>query len=54
VGGALEYPKLLAYATGVLEKNANEVRLIDAVAQRWDKQKVLQDVLEFAPKLIVV
>jgi len=53
-GGALEYPKLLAYATGVLEQNANEVRLIDAVAQRWDKQKALQDVLEFAPQLIVV
>ena len=53
-GGALEYPKLLSYATGVLEKNSNEVRLIDAVAQRWDKQKVLQDVLEFAPRVIVI
>jgi len=53
-GGSLEYPKLLAYATGLLEKDSNEVRLVDAPAQRWDRTGVLQDVLTFAPQLIVV
>lgn len=51
--GGLDYPKWLAYATGVLEES-KEVRLIDAVAQKWDRNTVIQDVSEFKPDLIVV
>ena len=53
-GGTLYYPIWLAYATGVLEKIGHEVRLVDAVARRWDRNKVLEDAKEFKPDLVVV
>jgi radical SAM superfamily enzyme YgiQ (UPF0313 family) len=52
--GGLEYPKLLSYCTGVLEHNSNEVRLIDAPAKRWDRTRVIQDILSFTPQIVVV
>jgi anaerobic magnesium-protoporphyrin IX monomethyl ester cyclase len=52
--GGMDYPKWLAYATGMLEDKAHEVRLIDAPAQKWDRAVVLKDVLTFAPNLIVI
>jgi radical SAM superfamily enzyme YgiQ (UPF0313 family) len=53
-GGTLYYPIWLAYATGLLEKEGHTVRLIDAVARKWDNHKVTEDVAEFKPDLIVV
>lgn len=53
-GGGLDYPKWLAYGTGVLEKKSYEVRLVDAPAQKWGSEEVLQDVTRFVPKLIVI
>lgn len=53
-GGTLYYPIWLAYAAGVLEKIGHEVRLVDAVAWRWDRSKVLEDAKKFKPDLVVV
>ena len=52
--GGLDYPKWLAYATGVLEEQSHEVRLVDAVARKWDEETTIEDVEEFRPDLIVV
>ncbi len=52
--GGLDYPKWLAYATGVLEERLTEVRLIDAIARKWDRNTVMQDAKEFKPDLVVV
>ena len=52
--GGLDYPKLLAYATGLLETEFGEVRLIDAIAQGWGRKIVLEDAKKFRPDLIVV
>jgi len=53
-GGTLYYPIWLAYAAGVLEKIGHEVRLVDAVAWRWDRNKVLENARKFKPGLVVV
>lgn len=53
-GGTLYYPIWLAYATGVLEKEGHEVRLVDAPAWKWDIEKVEKDAKKFNPDLIVV
>ena len=53
-GGTLYYPIWLAYAAGVLEKIGHEVRLVDAIAWRWDRSKVLEDARKFKPDLVVV
>lgn len=53
-GGELYYPIWLAYATGALEQAGNTVRLIDAIARKWDKSMVLQDVSRFKPGLVVI
>jgi len=53
-GGTLYYPIWLAYAAGVLEKIGHEIRLVDAVAWRWDKNKVLEDARKFKPDLVVL
>jgi len=53
-GGTLYYPIWLSYATGVLEKEGHKVRLVDAIARKWDREKVLEDVNKFNPDLIVV
>jgi radical SAM superfamily enzyme YgiQ (UPF0313 family) len=52
-GGTLDYPKWLAYATGVLEEEF-DVRLIDAPARRLDKEDVIRDAKNFNPDLIVI
>jgi len=33
--GGLDYPKWLAYATGVVEESFKDVRLVDAPARKW-------------------
>jgi anaerobic magnesium-protoporphyrin IX monomethyl ester cyclase len=53
-GGTLYYPIWLSYATGLLEKNGHKTKLVDAIACKWDRKKVEEDVNKFNPDLIVV
>jgi radical SAM superfamily enzyme YgiQ (UPF0313 family) len=53
-GGTFYYPYFLAYATGVLEKNNFSVKLIDAVAKEWTREKTVEFVKTFNPKLCVI
>ena len=53
-GGTLYFPIWLSYATGLLEKEGHTVRLIDAIARKWNKEQVVNDVIEFHPDIIVV
>ena len=53
-GGTLYYPIWLSYATGLLEKNGQKTKLADAIACKWDRKKVEEDVKKFNPDLIVV
>ena len=52
-GGTIYYPLWLAYATGVLEEAGHEVKLIDAPAEGYDKEKVMKIAKKFSPQLIV-
>ena len=51
--GTLDYPKWLAYATGVLEEQF-AVRLVDAPARKLSREDVIRDTKKFKPDLIVV
>jgi len=53
-GGTFYMPYFLAYATGVLEKNNFEVKLIDAVANEWDREQTIEFAKDFCPQLIIV
>lgn len=53
-GGTIYYPIWLAYATGVLEKEGFEVKLIDAPAKGITINEVIDIAREFDPKMIVV
>jgi radical SAM superfamily enzyme YgiQ (UPF0313 family) len=53
-GGTLYYPIWLAYATGLLENNGHKTKLVDAIAWKWDENRVLEDAQKFEPDLIVV
>jgi len=50
----LYYPIYLSYATGVLEKEGFEVKLIDAPAMDLDTEATLKFVRQFKPQLAVV
>lgn len=52
--GVIYYPIWLAYATGVLEQDGFNVRLIDAPAAGYDVSWVLSFAEEFRPRLVVV
>lgn len=52
--GTLYYPFWLAYATGVLEKEGFEPRLVDGPAQRLSKDNVIDIAKDFKPDLVVV
>lgn len=52
--GALYYPIWLSYATANLEQVGFEVRLVDAPAWGWDRKKVIEDVREFEPAMVVM
>ena len=52
-GGTLDYPKWLAYATGVLWEEF-DVKLVDAPARKMDKESIIKDAENFEPDLIVV
>ena len=53
-GGTIYYPIWLAYATGVLEKEGFEVKLIDAPADNLSFDDVVKIAKEFQPKMVVV
>ncbi len=53
-GGTLYYPIWLSYATGVLECNGHDVRLVDAPAWNWDVNNVLKDLKKFDPDMVVL
>lgn len=52
--GTLYYPMWLAYATGVLEQDGFEVRLIDAPARGLSVEKVGEEILSFQARLAVI
>lgn len=52
--GTLYYPMWLAYATGVLEQEGFEVKLVDAPAQGLGIGAVLEMVNDFGPKMVVI
>lgn len=53
-GGTLYYPLWLAYATGVLEKEGFNVKLIDAPARDFDKKDIEDIAKHFNPDLSVI
>ncbi len=52
-GGTMYYPVWLAYATGLLEEQF-ETRLVDAPVWNWDMERVLEDIRQYEPDLVVV
>jgi radical SAM superfamily enzyme YgiQ (UPF0313 family) len=52
--GVMYYPIWLAYATGVLEQDGFEVKLIDAPASKRDLPTVLDDIMKIQPDLVVI
>ena len=52
--GVMYYPIWLAYATGVLEQNGHDVKLVDAPAAGHDLAYVLDMVQGWKPRLVVV
>jgi anaerobic magnesium-protoporphyrin IX monomethyl ester cyclase len=53
-GGTIYYPIWLAYATGVLEKEGFDVKLVDAPAENLSLDDVVKISTEFEPEMIVV
>ena len=49
----LYYPFFLAYVTGVLEDNGFDVKLIDAVAEKLDRQRTLEKIKKLQPDIVV-
>lgn len=54
IAGSNWYPIFLAYATGLLEKNGHETKLVDAPVARLSHEDVLKDVKSYAPEMTVV
>jgi len=52
--GTLYYPMWLAYATGVLEANGFNAKLIDAPARGYDVEHIKGQIREYNPRLVVV
>lgn len=52
-GGTIYYPIWLSYATGVLEKENFEVKLVDAPAENLTMKDVIEIAKNFKPKLVV-
>lgn len=53
-GGCVYYPFWLGYATGLLEQEGHNVKLIDAPARGITQEETLQQVRDFHPDLVVV
>lgn len=52
--GGLDYPKWLAYATGLLELDGHKVKLSDAPAENKNKSYIIEEALRFRPDLVVI
>lgn len=52
--GGLDYPKWLAYSTGLLEETFEDVKLVDAIANKWGRDELVTDVKNFYPDLVVI
>lgn len=52
-GGTIYYPIWLSYATGVLEKEGFDVKLIDAPAQDLSENDVIEIAKDFGPGIVV-
>jgi len=52
-GGTLDYPKWLAYTTGILEKDGHSVKLRDAVASKFSLADVLEEIKAFCPDIVI-
>lgn len=50
----IPFPFFLAYATALLKKAGKDAKLIDAIAERFDEQKVIEEVKSFNPDFIAV
>lgn len=50
--GGLDYPKWLAYSTGLLEKEF-DVKLVDAPARKMSKDEIIDDIRKYKPDLII-
>lgn len=52
--GTIYFPIWLSYATGVLDKEGHELKLIDAPAKSLTKEEVLKQIKAFCPALVVI
>ncbi|MDD3052678.1 MAG: radical SAM protein [Candidatus Cloacimonetes bacterium] len=52
-GGTLDYPKWLAYTTGILEKEGNSVQLRDAIANKYSLTDVIEEIKNFNPDIVI-
>jgi len=53
-GGCVYYPFWLAYATGLLEQEGHNVRLIDAPARGMTEEQSIKSTIDYNPELIIV
>ena len=44
----------LAYATSLLKQNNHDAKLIDAIAEGFDTDKLSEEILSYGPKLIII
>lgn len=51
--GTFYYPYWLSYAAGAAQQKGFEVKMIDAVANGWDNQKTVKEILSFNPEILV-
>jgi len=52
--GTIYFPLWLSYATGVLDKEGHEVKIIDAPAKNLSIEDTLKKVVDFKPELVVI
>jgi len=53
-GGTFYYPYFLAYATGVLDNEGFEVKLLDSIAKDLSHEETLKIIKKFNPSLVVI
>lgn len=54
IAGSNWYPIFLAYATGLLEKNGHEVKLVDALVDKLSHKETIDDIKKFSPDITVI
>ncbi len=50
----IPFPFFLAYTASLLKKENKEVRLIDAIAEKIDEQKLIEEMKSYNPGLVVI